>query len=94
MARSIAKAPREPATFEELIDGNIFNKCTMDEIQELWDEYKFFCTNGYTREGTMLDRARAYLCSINPLGVILMEKMLLMAIAVRGMEMNDWGYTK
>lgn len=68
---------------ETLLEGNKFAKYSLEELKELFDQYRFFFTNGYTPKGTELERIREELCNEISYGATAMQTQLLIAIAVK-----------
>lgn len=71
------------ANKEILLENNKFAKYSLEELKEIFDRYRFFCTNGYTPEDVELDKVRKELCEEIPYGVVVMQNQLLTAIAVK-----------
>lgn len=67
---------------EDLLDQNLFADFSTEELKELFNQYRFFCANGYTPKNTKLNEIRQELCSKIPFGTTTMQLQLLLAIAV------------
>lgn len=67
---------------EELLEDNLFANFSTEELKELFNQYRFFCANGYTPKNTKLNEIRQELCSNISFGVTAMQLQLLLAIAV------------
>lgn len=77
------------ATREDFLEENEFANCSKEELKELFDQFRFFCNNGYTPEGSELDEARKKICAKIPYGVVAMQTQLLEAIAVKFLMENE-----
>lgn len=78
----MSKEIREPATVEQIMQGNKYAKYTTGELHELFNQLRFFWTNGYCQKDSELEKLRKQYSEETPYCIIRMEKDLLYAIAV------------
>lgn len=74
---------RPLATKEMFLEENKFANFSLEELKEIFDQYRFFCSNGYTPKNTKLDEIREEICKEIPFGVTAMQTQLLTAIVVK-----------
>lgn len=74
----------KPLTTKEMfLEENKFANFSLEELREIFDQYRFFCNNGYTPKNTELDKIREKICEEIPFGVTAMQMQLLTAIVVK-----------
>ena len=68
---------------KQILKGNLFSKCSKQELNQYWDQLKLFYREGWIAFGTKLGDMRDKYCEIYPTGIIVMEQDLLRAITVK-----------
>lgn len=74
-----------PLSDDEVLKDNYFKNWSLNELKNLWIQLKFFYANGFTEDGSFLDKIREEFnqkCELG-MGVIMLEKEYLTAVAVK-----------
>lgn len=73
-------------TNEAILMNNKFSECNKEELEQYWNEMKDFYKNGWISDGAALEKMRDWYCDHYTIGISIMERDLLRAIACKFFE--------
>ena len=74
-----------PLSDNEILENNYFKDWSINQLHNLWIQFKFFYANGFTEPNSLLDNLREeFIKRCEPgLGIIMLEKEYLTAVVVK-----------